>query len=295
MESLNFIANNKAQVERIVYNLFPQMHEFKFDEQGYENLVVLIDQKFVARFPKNDEIWRRGRLEHYLLGQLNTTLAQKVVKVNDNPPYTILNYLQGQMMSEEDFRALPEDRQTRLAQQIAEFAYYLHGNLDVDDFVQKYHELSIGYHEGASYGQYLQEVLGDKKMPTTEQDGIAKKYLAGWKAIRPSKKVVVHDDLHCQNLLFKNGELSGVIDFEAACVGSPEQDLRQLYRVSDAALQAAILKYNSLSGGQLDIEASRVWAVTQELAAYSRQLNAPEAPDFERAALHLKRWFPDVF
>jgi aminoglycoside phosphotransferase (APT) family kinase protein len=107
----------------------------------------------------------------------------------------------------------------------------------------------------------------------------------------------VHDDLHIHNLLFQDNVLSGVVDFGAICIGTAEQEMRQVYRLSEAALIAAIKTYNSLAHTELNSETCKIWATTQELATYARELkvNRTDHAAFKRANEHLALWFPGVF
>lgn len=107
--------------------------------------------------------------------------------------------------------------------------------------------------------------------------------------------MVVHDDLNAENMLFQNHGLVSILDFGDAYIGLPEQEFRQLYRINDLILTAAAKKYEELSGKRLNIEASRAWAIVQELAVYAELLvkKDTEHPSFLRAAQNLTKWLPE--
>ncbi len=289
------IANNKPKIDHIIRKLFQNAQTIRHIEHGYENHIVLVDNKFVIRFPRNEAVWERSKLERYILSQLDSPLVQSVISYNDNPAYSVLTYLPGQNISESDFGQLPIVQQQKIGSQIAKFAHTLHTTLNVEDFKKESNKLKAQVDSGGTYAEHLREMLHDFTFPTPEQDKIAKQFYKSWLAIKPSKPVVVHDDLHVDNLLFENNELSGVIDFAATCVGTVEQELRQVYRLSDAALTSAAETYEQLAGTPVDIQAARIWAITQELATYARCHYNPENPAFQRAQAHLKLWFSEVF
>jgi hypothetical protein len=73
--------------------------------------------------------------------------------------------------------------------------------------------------------------------------------------------------------------------------------MRQVYRLSETSLTAAVKTYNDLAHTELNPETSRIWAITQELATYARELIAGrmDHPAFKCAEEHLALWFPGVF
>ncbi len=103
-------------------------------------------------------------------------------------------------------------------------------------------------------------------------------------------------DLHTENLLFDNGKLIGVLGFGDTNIGTPEQELRQMYRINETVLQSAVNTYEQLSGYQLNLQACKIWSITQELAVYSEMItnNNTNHPAFSRAALNLQNWLPEA-
>jgi hypothetical protein len=95
-------------------------------------------------------------------------------------------------------------------------------------------------------------------------------------------------------MLIGDNELVGALDFDDTSIGTPDQELRLLRRINEATLLATVSTYEALSGKQLSVEASTVWAITQELAAYSKQLTSGNAthPKFARACRKLNAWLP---
>lgn len=288
---------SKTTVTRVINSLYPDAHNVRHIEHGYGNHVVIVDNRYVVRFPRNKAAWEGSRLERFILSKLDFDVVPKLVHYNESPPYLVQTYLPGDNINGDQFRLLPISTQQNIGEQIAIFAHSLHSALDVDEFRHEYSKLIPDGDNNSTYHDYLKEMLTEYTFPTGEQDKIAKQYFKAWLDIRPSKPVVIHDDLHIHNLLIQNGQLSGVVDFETARVGTAEQEMRQLYRLSDTALLSAIKTYNSLAHVKLEIEAAKTWAISQELATYARELRADKklSPAFIRAARHLRLWFPEIF
>lgn len=292
-----YIANDLPEITRVITILYPRARNVRHIDHGSENHIVIVDDCFVVRFPRSETVWKRAQLERFVLSNVNLPIAPKVLTHNVTPPYLIETFLPGQHMTEKEFRDLPIATQRSIGRQIAEFAFKFHAALDVREFKNECTKLKLQENIGGSYEDYLREMLHDYTFPTAAQDKIAKQYFGAWLTIPTSKLVVVHDDLHARNLLFQEENLSGVVDFGAAWVGTVEQELRQVYRLSDEALMAAITAYNSLAGTELNADVARIWAITQELATYARELHATHTTNqpFVRARDHLALWFPGVF
>jgi aminoglycoside 2''-phosphotransferase len=292
-----FIGNDHPEIMRVISKQYPNAQSVRHIKHGYENHIVIVDDKYVVRFPRSQEIWQRVKLERFVLSRLKSPLVPKIIEFSDAPPYLVQTFLPGRHISESEFRKLPLAVQQNIGSQIAEFAYSLHSSIGVNKFSAERDKLIPQDNSNGSYDDHLKEMLHDFTFPTATQDELAKRYFLAWRSISPSKPLVSHDDLHIHNLLFQDNKLSGVVDFGAICVGTAEQEMRQVYRLSEAALTAAVKTYNNLAHTKLDPETSRIWATTQELSTYARELAARRTDHaaFKLASEHLALWFPGVF
>ena len=102
----------------------------------------------------------------------------------------------------------------------------------------------------------------------------------------------MHDDLHTLNMMFEDNRLIGILDFGDTNVGTPEQELRQLYCINDDVMFAAVSEYQKLSGQELNVEALKLWAIMQELAVFSKSFIASKTNHhtFKRVARNLNTW-----
>ena len=263
--------------------------EVRVINDGHENLIVVVDEKELIRLPRSEQVWLASKAERYVLQSLAPCADMPIarfIKVSENPAYLRMTFIKGEPLTAGQIRSLPGEDLQRIGKQLAEFAYKLHSYIKVDDF-HPYRTI-----HSWSYDDYLKRVLYDRIDPNSKIDALAKQYYQAWLDKRDDKRYVIHDDLHTGNLLFsKNSDLVGVLDFGAVCIGSAEQELRQVYRLGDDALETAAHTYENLSGKPFDRELAKLWVVTQELAAYCRE---DDGPVHDRAEENLHFWFPQL-
>lgn len=285
--------------KKIVSDLYPDANHVQYVEHGYDNLVVLVDETYALRFPRNQRAYVRGQYEKRILAQLDSVSGVEIPKVlseHSDPPYFITTFLHGKHLSATDINNLSVAQQEEIGRQIARFIYAMHTKCLVTDVAALRKELGLDLMAEEPWENCFEAALQNKTLPNPTQDALAKKYFLLWKSLTTKSSVVVlHDDLHVDNLLFQDNKLSAVLDFGDTNIGIPEQDFRQLYRINDLILTAAIVLYEQLSGRKLDIEAAKIWAITQELAAYSEELfsNNRSESRFARATGNLNRWLPE--
>jgi aminoglycoside phosphotransferase (APT) family kinase protein len=149
---------------------------------------------------------------------------------------------------------------------------------------------------GEPWTSYYQRVVYNGHFSNPVQDKIAQKCYIEWASIcNFAPTVVVLDDLHTENMLFNDdNQLIGVLDFGDTNVGTPEQELRQLYRINETVMLAAAQEYQRLSGRRLNLKAIKLWAIMKELADYSKRLAAKDTNhhSFKRANRNLNTWLP---
>jgi aminoglycoside phosphotransferase (APT) family kinase protein len=292
-------ADNKIALQ-IIKDLYPGAQKVKLVEHGYDNLVVLVDEKYAVRFPKHDGAYAHSKYEKEILSDLVNFDKVKVPKIlgeGEYPPYMITTFLHGTHLKSAEIRELPFDKQEKIGEQFAIFAHAMHSLHSVERARQVRQELKLDEFAEEPWDIYFARTLFETKLQDDAQDKIVKEYFKKWSELKYSTpEFVLHDDLHNDNLLFIKGELTGVLDFGDTNIGHPEQELRQLYRINEITLDAAVKKYEGLSGLNLNVEAIKVWCILQEMAVYSSSFikNDFERPGFARGVKNLNRWFPEA-
>lgn len=271
--------------------------EIKVVEHGYDNIVVLVDDKYALRFPRNQDAYARSQYEKQVLEhleKLETIPVPRVLGEHDDPSYLITSFVAGKHLSAEDVRHFSSEQQKQLAEDVAGFAYSIHSLFSVEEARRIRKELRLDERREEPWDMYFERLLYTGTLQDPEQDKTAKAYYKKWKALdNTNHLIVVHDDLHTQNMLFQDHRLCGVLDFGDSNIGTAEQELRQLYRINESILKAAIDKYSELAERSLDIEAAKIWAIMQEIGSYVEHLanQTTDHPAFSRSARNLNRWF----
>ncbi len=290
-------ADVKAARE-IAHDLYPN-ESIHMIEHSADNIVALIGTSYAVRFPRNESAYLRGVYEKHILKQLEdlgTIALPQTLDEHANPPYTVTSHLPGHHISSAHIRTFSEEQQLEFSKLVAQFAHTMHATLALNKELPLRQELGLDeLADNEPYPIYYKRVINDSTFPTTIQDNLAKKCYGEWLTLcNTAPTVVVHDDLHTENMMFEDNHLVGILDFGDTTVGTPEQELRQLYRISEKVALAGAQEYQRLSGIQLDIEAIKLWAIMKELADYSKAVVAKNTTHrkFKRASRNLNTWLP---
>jgi aminoglycoside phosphotransferase (APT) family kinase protein len=294
----NFADVDKAR--EIALSLYPNAQGITMIEHSADNIVALVDGRCVLRFPRGKDAYLRGLYEKHALRKLEAVKRLTIPRIldeNASPPYVITSFVPGHLISSATIRTLPQNHQQDFAKLVAKFAYTMHTSFDMNEEKQLRKKLGLdNLATGEPWPSHYKRVVRNGYFPNPAQAKIAKECYAKWvKYCDVTPTVVVHDDLHTENMMFNDdNRLIGILDFGDTNVGTPEQELRQLYRINEAVMLAAVQEYQRLSGHQLNLAAIKLWAIMKELAVYSRRLaaKATDHHSFKRASRNLNTWLP---
>ncbi len=285
---------------KIAQSLYPNAEHITMIEHSHDNIVALVDDTYAVRFPRDKNAYLRGLYEKHILEKLKTikTLTiPHIVNENTDPPYVIHSFVPGYHISSVAIRKFSNKQQQDFAKSVAQFAYTMHTTFTLDEEQPLRQKLGLDeLADNEPWPVYYKKVVHDTTFPTTVQDDLAKNCYGEWvRVCNVTPTVVVHDDLHTENMMFNDNHLAGILDFGDANVGTPEQELRQLYRISEEIMLAAVQEYQHLSGRQLNVQTIKLWAIMKELADYSKALVAKKTDhhSFKRAARNLDSWLPE--
>lgn len=296
--SAEWVCVDKTHALKIIKRLYPSSQSIRFIEHGYDNLVGLVDQSYVVRFLRSEEGWQRSQYEKQILDALAGVRSVQIPKILDDskdPAYTIMSFLHGEHLAPAVVRAFSEEDQKRFAEDVATFAFEMHSLLSVEEAKVHREQLNLDNLKEKPWKTHLEEYLLNYTFPNHEQDRFAKEVYKKWEEARSQHKtVVVHDDLHNENMLFDGTKLTGVLDFGDTNIGTPEQEFRQLYRINENVVLAATNKYSQLSGIELNTELIKIWAIAHEASTFAEHLalGSVSHPSFSRAAKNLSTWHP---
>lgn len=281
----------------VTRSLYPHAENITMIEHSYDNTVALVDDQYAVRFPKNKYAYLRSLYEKHILEQLESTKTITIPRIlgeHSDPPCLITSFVPGHHISAANVRTFSKIQQQDFAKQVAQFAYTMHSTFSLDEELPLRKELGLDELEDFEpWPIYFKKTVYDYAFQTPLQDKLAKNYYTEWiRLCDVAPTVVVHDDLHTQNMMFKDNHLIGILDFGDTNVGTPEQELRQLYRINEEVTHSVIQEYQRLSGQELSVEALKLWAVMQELAVFSKMItgNKTSHHSFKRAARNLNTW-----
>jgi aminoglycoside 2''-phosphotransferase len=279
------------------HSLYPDAKNITMVKHSHDNIVALVDNDFAVRFPKNKNAYIRSLYEKHILENLEsveTITIPRILDEHPSPPCLVTSFVPGHHISGDDVRSFTEEQQIDFAKQTAQFAYTMHSALSLDKEVPLRKQLSLDQLEDFEpWPIYFKKTIYGNAFQTSLQDKIAKDYYAEWvKVCDVPPTVIVHDDLHTQNMMFEDNRLVGVLDFGDTNVGTPEQELRQLYRINETVMLTGVQEYQRFSGQELNVEAIKIWSVMKELAVYVAALADKNTNHhaFKRAARNLNTW-----
>lgn len=280
----------------VVDKLYPSAVKKVLVDHGYDNIVILVDETYAVRFPRKAAAYSRSQYERLVLtdlAKIQTIKIPKVVTSGEDPPYLVTSFLHGNHLTPDEVQQFTTEEKQDFAAKVADFAYQMHQLLPIGEA----RKLRVKYQLDDLYEppwpQYFEKVFSNS-LDDSIQDELARSYYMRWKSLDiKNPPMVLHDDLHPDNMLFQANKLVGVLDFADTDIGPPEQELRQLYRLGDEILEMTVREYEKLSGQQLNVEAIKLWAIMQDLAAYINRSSEMTHPSFIRATKNLNTWIPE--
>jgi aminoglycoside 2''-phosphotransferase len=295
VDDISFI----REAEMAILEYCKEVHELTYVEHGENNIVALVNHEYVFRFPRDEAAARRLVYETALLqklkGKIDAVQIPDLQKVHTAPLYTVSTYIPGEHISGEEIQELPEGEQQAIGARIGTFIDQLNRTISGLEVRRLRTEANV---DGLSVppATRYQKLFGATALPNAKLQPVVQEFYTLWRqyAEQEQASYAIHDNLYPKNLLFTAGNLSGIVDFADANIGSIESELRGLFELGDVVLNAAIEQYQALSGATVVADHVRVWAIMQELAIFTTYLvrQQTETAIFKRAQQRLQQWVP---
>ena len=254
-----------AQLVGRIRREFPDLAfaQATWNDTGEDHAVVLLDDRWVFRFPRTPEAAALGAAERRLLAALGAASPLAVPRydhVSRAGDFGGYRMIAGQPLTEAAFAALPRVAQERVLGQIGDFLRVLHalppelvaGGPDAEGaagFANRY----------AKRRQSLSGALGPDLL------GVADRfYQALPSAVATRREAVIHRDFSEDHILLhpREGRLAGVIDFTDAALGDPAFDFASLWAHGRWAPERAARTYGA-GAGAADMLARSLWWFTR--------------------------------
>lgn len=241
------------KLKRLLNARYPELvkESVRVDDTGWYNLVLIVGEKWIFRFPKTEEAKSIMTKELHILPQLYATLPisipQFIYSSNESDPIPYVGYpmIAGRPIFREELADLNEQEQERLAKDIGAFLTALHAfplekafgaAADVSQIKDYYRDLFNNIKNKAF--PYMTPAL----ITWTKQ--IFHDFLTDRDSFRFTP-CLLHNDLKPEHFLydFEQRKLSGVIDFGAMGSGDPAYDFVGINRAYGRAFLKKVIDF----------------------------------------------------
>lgn len=214
---------NPTLVRQLIANQFPQYLPLNVQlaESGWDNYMFRLGEDFAIRLPRRQSFAHSLINEQKWLPTLSLTIPTPVPIHNGKPTtpfpfaWSIVPWLPGEPAD----LAPPHLSQ---AKTLAQFLKSLHQPAPSNAPISK--SRGVPFAERSHYIHESLSKIEQYVIPTHHQ--ILRNAL---KAKLNQNPVLIHGDLHPQNVLVHNREISAIIDWGDLCVGDPATDLASFY------------------------------------------------------------------
>ena len=237
-----------------IRNEFPDIkwNKFKYLTHGWDNNVIVLDQKIVFRFPKSDQYLKRFKSELKMMKFLDGKFDLKIPKyefVSSNKDFGGYQMIKGVEMTASRFKRLNKKQKELIAVQLGKFLTQMHKT--PVKFAKKigYKEEKGGYWWSKENTKNIFSAIQKTLLPRLTKKEVVwienefKNYLS---LQFPSKITVIHSDFAADHILInpKTGKLEGIIDFSDIELGDAALDFSGLWTYGTELVKQVMDNYD---------------------------------------------------
>jgi aminoglycoside 2''-phosphotransferase len=244
--------NNKNVYLTQIHEHFPWLKYKKSRtlRHGWDHDVVILDEKYVFRFPKKD-YGRRFRAEvrflHTTYNRFNISVPHYEY-VPDDLSFGGYKMIKGKEMIPSGLKRLSEKKKKHIASQLGEFLSVLH-------------EIPVSYSKKAGLKeekdgywwsrQRCKKIIRKMrkllfpKLTKREAQWIEKRYEEYFGCSFDFETVILHGDLSEEHILYnpQKGKITGIIDFADSEIGDPAFDFAFLWQYGEEFVDDVLSHY----------------------------------------------------
>lgn len=228
--------------KQYIKEAFPTLsiHSYKQNEEGWDNIAVIINDELLFRFPRKQEYAKRIPLEKELCTILSHSLQEikvpqyHLIYKNDSddvPRCSYYTLIHGEPLKTETVAKLENTELKAIITQLATFLAALHSIP-----LKSVKALGFSTEKTLIYWKELQKTLNQylANNLTSLQKSTLNRLFENFFAcidISTFQNTIIHADFTQHHILFnkQNKSISGVIDFGDAQIGDPAFDFAGLY------------------------------------------------------------------
>lgn len=211
--------------------------DFNTDDYGWANYVLVVDNKVIFRFPRDEESKKSLYLEQKVLPNLKYKLSvpipEFIYSSTDEEKFTYVGYeiIDGKPLDSEGFKLLKEEEKECFAEDISKFLSELHtfsfqtyfpNKIDMEEAKGNWRELLKEINE------FVFPLLNEKERAWTTE--LFNNFLREDNNFNYNQ-CLIHGDLGSDHILYdyEKRKISGIIDFGDIQIGDPAYDFIGLY------------------------------------------------------------------
>ena len=216
---------------------FPELKwkNAKHNVEGWDHYVIILDNKYVFRFPRNKHYMAKLENEISLLGYLKDKVKISIPNytyVAQDKTFAGYELIHGQQLKKKVFKKLPKKTIENIVKQMADFLSTLHKTpMSVaKNYNPKSKSTKVEYSEIISRTRkHIIPKLGKRDKILTE---------AFFKDLKSylnfPNKVFVHRNLYSSHILVDKKGITGIIDFSDKRIDDPARDFTELWDYGEA-------------------------------------------------------------
>lgn len=241
------------KLEKLLHAKYPDLakESLRVDDTGWYNLVLIVGERMIFRFPKTEEAKSIMAKELQILPQLHAVLPVAIPQFiyssneSDQIPYVGYPMIAGRPLFPVDMAGLNDQEQEQLAKEIGAFLTAMHA-FPLDKAFGEAAEAS----QIKDYYRDLFKTIKNKAFPVMTPKLISwtrqvfDDFLTDKDSFRFTP-CLLHNDLKPEHLLydFEQRKLSGVIDFGAMGAGDPAYDFVGICRAYGKAFVNKVIHF----------------------------------------------------
>ncbi len=245
-----------------IRKIFPNLNwkKSKFISAGWDHDILMLDNKYVARIPKNNDARKRIMVDFYLLSYLQNKISADIpvpLFKDIKSKIAVYSVVVGSPMSEAKYKKMSISEKDKFAKNIALFLSQIH-NTPID-IAQKCHI------PNPSIIKQNQEIFEDIKFLNSYITSDEKKTIVNFVekrkfVLKGYMPTLIHGDLTSDNIFIDkntNNRL-GIIDFSDAIISDPARDFASLFFCGEKFVNS-VLKYYQATAGSNIFESAEVY------------------------------------
>lgn len=270
---------------------YRKIKKVKLIDHGWNTVVLDVDDKYIVRF-KKDEIFPQA-LEIKILKRSQNKISMpipKIISIGKQYKYIIYRKLRGVNLSEKIIDSLNRKQYNKFINDIAKFLMQFHNSLSIAQ-AKKMGIKRIKDKE--NYTKCIKSKLF-KNIKNKDIINFTKQTMLAYKALPDIKenKVVLYNDLHCNNIAFdlKKKKINGIFDFGDVGIEDYQLDFTYFHHFKLKFLEDIATKYQQLTKRKVNLEYVKIYCYINELSDLAEYSDRPDSKVYKRAVRIIKYW-----